>query len=164
MKELLATGLSQKHTPGDSSYSCRCDTMSTDQFQVVLLHVRGSLGSITLALLQQWDSTTLLRFLRYAILGGLSFIVVQQCNQQHCYTSNNTHRELLWYSEFYWHPSVCWNPLEWRRGSRVVRVQTCLCVGLWIPFGWKTEFVSGNWVREAREFIPWMVKTVDRRG
>jgi hypothetical protein len=25
-----------------------------------------------------------------------------------------------------------------------IRVQTCLCVGLWTPVGWKTEFVSGN--------------------
>jgi hypothetical protein len=31
----------------------------------ILLHVRGSLDSITLALLQQWHSTTLWRFLRY---------------------------------------------------------------------------------------------------
>jgi hypothetical protein len=41
----------------------------------ILLHVWGSLGSITLALLQQWDNTTLLRFLSYAtILDGLSAI------------------------------------------------------------------------------------------
>jgi hypothetical protein len=59
---------------------------------------------------------------------------------------------------------VCWDLLEGRRGLRVVRVQTCLCFGLWTPFGWKTEFVLGNVVREAREFIPWMAKTVDRRG
>jgi hypothetical protein len=42
---------------------------------------------------------------------------------------------------------MCWNPLEGRCGLRVVRVQTCLCVGLWTPFGWKTEFISGNWER-----------------
>jgi hypothetical protein len=39
-----------------------------------------------------------------------------------------------------------------------------VCIWLRTPFGWKTEFVSGNYVREAREFIPWTVKTVDRRG
>jgi hypothetical protein len=38
----------------------------------------------------------LLRFLRYAtILGGLSFIVVQQCNKQHCYASNNRNRDVI---------------------------------------------------------------------
>jgi hypothetical protein len=47
---------------------------------------------------------------------------------------------------------VGWNPLEGRRGLRDVRVHTCLCVGLWTPFGWKTEFVSGNCVREARVY------------
>jgi hypothetical protein len=28
-------------------------------------------------------------------------------------------------------------------------VQTCLYVGLWTPFGWKTEFVSGNCERST---------------
>jgi hypothetical protein len=49
------------------------------------------------------------------------------------------------------------NSTEVQCGSEIVRVQTCLCVGLWTPFGWKTEFVLGNCVREACEFIPWMV-------
>jgi hypothetical protein len=32
------------------------------------------------------------------------------------------------------------------------------------PIGWKTEFISGNCVREARELIPWTMKTFDHRG
>jgi hypothetical protein len=39
-----------------------------------------------------------------------------------------------------------------------------VCIWLCIPFGWKTEFVSGNCVREARELIPWTMKTFDHRG
>jgi hypothetical protein len=39
-----------------------------------------------------------------------------------------------------------------------------VCIWLRTHFGWKTEFVSGNCVREAREFIPWTMKTFDRRG
>jgi hypothetical protein len=39
-----------------------------------------------------------------------------------------------------------------------------VCIWLRTPFGWKTEFVSGNCVREAREFIPWMMKAFDHRG
>jgi hypothetical protein len=35
---------------------------------------------------------------------------------------------------------------------------------VWTPFGRKTEFVSGNCVREACEFIPWTMKTFDHRG
>jgi hypothetical protein len=31
----------------------------------------------------------------------------------------------------------------------IVRVQTCLCVGLWTPFGWKIKFVSGNCERST---------------
>jgi hypothetical protein len=60
------------------------------------------------------------------MLGGLSFIVVQQCNQQHCYTRNN---RLLLTSP------VC---LE------IAREQTCVCIWVWTPFGWKTKFISGN--------------------
>jgi hypothetical protein len=29
-----------------------------------------------------------------------------------------------------------------------------VCIWLRTPFGWKTEFVSGNCVREAHELIP----------
>jgi hypothetical protein len=39
-----------------------------------------------------------------------------------------------------------------------------VCVWLRTPFGWKTEYVSGNCMREAREFIPWTMKTFDHRG
>jgi hypothetical protein len=39
-----------------------------------------------------------------------------------------------------------------------------VCIWLRTPFGSKTEFVSGNCVREAREFIRLTVKTVDYRG
>jgi hypothetical protein len=34
-----------------------------------------------------------------------------------------------------------------------------VCIWLRTPFGWKTEFVSGNCVREAREFIPWTIRS-----
>jgi hypothetical protein len=44
------------------------------------------------------------------------------------------------------------------------RSGTDVCIWLRTPFGWKTEFVSGNCVREARELIPWTMKTFDRRG
>jgi hypothetical protein len=109
--------------------------------QLLVLHMWGSLGSITLALLQQWDSTPLLRFLRYAtILGGLSFIVVQQWNQQHCYASDNRHRDVTMVFGILL-ISVCM--LEFARVKtwfEIVQLQTCLCVGLWTPFGWKTKF------------------------
>jgi hypothetical protein len=39
-----------------------------------------------------------------------------------------------------------------------------VCIWLRTPFGWKIKFVSGNCVREARELIPWTMKTFDRRG
>jgi hypothetical protein len=41
-----------------------------------------------------------------------------------------------------------------------------VCTRIWLrtPFGWKTEFVSGNCVREALELIPWTMKTFDHRG
>jgi hypothetical protein len=40
--------------------------------------------------------------------------------------------------------TVCCNPLEWRRGLRIARVQTCLCVG-------REEHVSlyGGWWRHS---------------
>jgi hypothetical protein len=70
-------------------------------------------------------------------------------DKQHCCAHNNG-RAFLWLRDccirnYYWYrQSVCWNPLEWRCGLRIVRVQTCLCVGPWTPFGWKIKFVSGN--------------------
>jgi hypothetical protein len=39
-----------------------------------------------------------------------------------------------------------------------------VCIWLRTAFGWKTEFVWGNCVREARELIPWTMKTFDHRG
>jgi hypothetical protein len=44
------------------------------------------------------------------------------------------------------------------------RSGTDVCIWLRTPFGWKTDFVSGNCVREARELIPWTMKTFDHRG
>jgi hypothetical protein len=130
---------------------------------IILLHVWGSLGSITLARLQQC-CTTLLRFLRYAaILGGLASLPDNNVNKQH-FCARKNGRAFLWIrdwqsSNFEWYRlSLCWNLLEWRRvlksrESSVVwrsfRVQTCLCVGLWTPIGWKTEFVSGNCKRST---------------
>jgi hypothetical protein len=54
----------------------------------------------------------------------------------------------LWCSEFYWYTSRIWKSL----GADVFEnrlVQTCLCVGLWTPFGWKPKFVSGNCERST---------------
>jgi hypothetical protein len=34
----------------------------------------------------------------------------------------------------------------------IARVVSCLCFGLWTPFGWKTEFVSGNCERSTRVY------------
>jgi hypothetical protein len=44
------------------------------------------------------------------------------------------------------------------------RLGADMCIWLRAPFGWKTEFVLGNCVREARELIPWTMKTFDHRG
>jgi hypothetical protein len=44
-----------------------------------------------------------------------------------------------------------------------IRSSTDVCVWLWTPFGLKTKFLSGKLREEYVEFIPWMVKTVDRR-
>jgi hypothetical protein len=112
----------------------------------ILLHVWGSLGSATLALLQQCTGTTLLRFLSYAtMLDGLRFIVVQQCNQQHCYARNNkTGVSMVMRSVVLGVGLICRES-----GLEIVRVQTCLCVGLWTPFGWKPKFVSGNCERNT---------------
>jgi hypothetical protein len=66
-------------------------------------------------------------------------LVDNNVNKQHCYT-RNSRQAFLWYSEFYWHD---------RCGLEIVRVQTCLCVGLWTPFGWKIKFVSGNCERST---------------
>jgi hypothetical protein len=44
------------------------------------------------------------------------------------------------------------------------RLGADVCIWLRTPFGWKTEFVSGNCVREARELIPWTMKTFNHRG
>jgi hypothetical protein len=45
-----------------------------------------------------------------------------------------------------------------------IRLGADVCIWLRTPFVWKTEFVSGNCVREAREFIPWTMETFDHRG
>jgi hypothetical protein len=44
------------------------------------------------------------------------------------------------------------------------RSRADVCIWLQTPFSWKTEFISGNCVREARELIPWTMKTFDHRG
>jgi hypothetical protein len=108
----------------------------------LLLHVWGSLGSATLALLQQCTSTTLLRFLSYAtILDGLRFIVVQQCNQQHCYARNNkTHVSMVF--GILLTSSVCWNLLERRRVLKSRESSVC-----WRSFEYRRACVSEDWVR-----------------
>jgi hypothetical protein len=105
-------------------------------YAIIMLHVWGSLGSVTLALLQQCTSTTLLRSLAtqqyWAALASLSSNNVINSIVTHATIDTET---LLWYSEFYWHH---------QSGFEIARVKTCVCIWLRTPFGWKIKFVSGN--------------------
>jgi hypothetical protein len=104
----------------------------------ILLHVWGSLGSVTLALLQQCSSTTLLRSLdTQQYWTALASLAGNNVNKHHCYVCNNRQAFprsqdcCLWTSTDI---GVFWNSLECRR----------VCIWLRTPFGWKTEFVSGK--------------------
>jgi hypothetical protein len=56
----------------------------------VMLHVSGSLGSVTLALLQQCTSTTLLHSLdTQQYWTALASLADSNVNKQHCYARNN---------------------------------------------------------------------------
>jgi hypothetical protein len=108
------------------------------KYQLIMLHVWGSLGSITLALLQQWDRTTLLRFLRYAtILGGLASLSSNNVISSIVTHATKDTETLLWFFNFYRYNSVCVS----------TRVQTC--IWLRTPLGWKIKFVSGNCERST---------------
>jgi hypothetical protein len=67
-----------------------------ENFHLVLLHVWGSLGSVTLALLQQCTSTTLLRSLAtQQYWTALASLADNNVNKQHCYARNNR-QAFLW--------------------------------------------------------------------
>jgi hypothetical protein len=110
----------------------------------VLLHVWGSLGSVTLALLQQCTSKTLLRSLdTQQYWTALVSLADNNVNKQHCYARNN--RQAFPRSQdccfrtstdvF----SVFWKSLQSRRA----------CVWLRTSFGWKIKFVSGKCERNT---------------
>jgi hypothetical protein len=113
-----------------------------------MLHVRGSLGSITLALLQQWDSI-LSRFLSYATLAPLAD---NNVNKQNCYARNKRHRDVTMVFELRRIEQSVLESTRGKSGVKIVRVQTCLCVGLWTPFGWKIKFVTGKCERRTRVY------------
>jgi hypothetical protein len=65
-------------------------TVWFDEDWNILLHVWGSLGSVTLALLQQCTSTTLLRSLdTQQYWTALASLAGNNVNKQHCYARNN---------------------------------------------------------------------------
>jgi hypothetical protein len=72
------------------------------------------------------------------------FLATQQFRrrayQQHCYARNNRPRDVSMVFGILLILSVVFE-------NRLV--QTCVCVWLWTPFGWKTEFVSGNCERST---------------
>jgi hypothetical protein len=83
------------------------------------------------------------------MLDSLRFIVIQQCNQQHCYARNNKTRfygirnstDIECVLEF----------AQVKTSFEIARVECVLeftrvqmCIWLWTPFGLKIKFVSGN--------------------
>jgi hypothetical protein len=109
-----------------------------------MLHVWGSLGSVTLALLQQCTSTTLLCSLdMQQYWTALASLADNNVNKKDCYARNN--RQAFPQSQDCCLRtstdigSVVWNSLECR----------CVCIWLRTPFGWKTKFVSGNCERST---------------
>jgi hypothetical protein len=62
-------------------------------------------------------AVTTLRFLRYAtILGGLASLSSNNVISSIVTHATKDTETLLWFSNFDGYNSVCWNPLEWRRG------------------------------------------------
>jgi hypothetical protein len=111
---------------------------------IILLHVWGSLGSVTLALLQQCTSTTLLHSLdMQQYWTALASLADNNVNKQHYYAHNNRQAFPRSQDCCFWTSTdifgVCWNSLECRH----------VCIWLRTPFGWKTEFISGKGERST---------------
>jgi hypothetical protein len=117
------------------------------------------MGSVTLALLKQCTSTTLLRSLdTQQYWTALASLSDNNVNKQHCYASNNRQAFprsqdccLRTSTDIF---SVCFR----------MRSSADVCV-----FGYGLLLVGRlssyrEIARGAREFIPWTMKTVDRRG
>jgi hypothetical protein len=68
-------------------------------------------------------------------------------NKQHCCARNNG-RALLWL----WHGDIKGLGMNLSVGSGD-QSGADVCIWLWTPFGWKTEFVSGNCVSCVRELV-----------
>jgi hypothetical protein len=118
----------------------------------ILLHVWGFLGKVTWALSRN-----------NAVVYCYVSLATQQFKRsaypQHCCARDNSNGDVsmvtgLLSSNFYWFSQSCLEIAECRRA----------CV-----FGYRLRLVGRlssyrEIAREAREFIPWTVKTVDRRG
>jgi hypothetical protein len=112
----------------------------------ILLHVWGFLGDVTWALSRNSSVVHC-----YVSLATQQF--KRRAYQQHCYARNNRHRR------FY----VLRNSTDivsrvWKSPSADVLV--CLATDSF----WLEDSSYPEIAREAREFIRWTVKTVDRRG
>jgi hypothetical protein len=113
-----------------------CNNLCWKNSLSILLHVWGFLGNVTWALSR---NNAVVYF--YVSLATQQF--KQRACQQHCCARDNTHGDVpmatgLLSSDFYWF-------------SRVLEITGCrrACVWLLTPFGWKTEFVSGNCERST---------------
>jgi hypothetical protein len=104
---------------------------------------------MTLALLQQWTGVSLVtqQYLRITMETDVS---TQQRKRRRYYGNG----DVIYKEGLGMNLSVGSGE---RSGADV-------CIWLRTPFGWKIKFVSGNCVREAREFIPRSMKTSDHRG
>jgi hypothetical protein len=108
----------------------------------ILLHMWGSLGSMTLALLQQWTGVSLV--MQQYLQITMETDTTQQCKLRRYYGNGDVIE------------------LTSQSGLEIGRVRTRVfgCGLLWDQ---RAKFVS-EIVRGAREFIRWAVKTFDRRG
>jgi hypothetical protein len=77
-------------------------------------------------------------------------------NKQHCYARNNR-------QAFLWLRNLLSSNFYWYNQCVGIRSSTDVCIWLRTPFGWRLSSYR-EIVREAREFIPWTMKTFDRRG
>jgi hypothetical protein len=119
---------------------------------MIMLHVWGFLGNVTWALSRNNAVVQC-----YVSLAKQQF--KRRAYPQHCYARDNRHGDVSMFtgllsSDFYWYSQSCLEIAECRRA----------CV-----FGYGLLLVGRlssyrEIAREAREFIPWTVKTVDRRG
>jgi hypothetical protein len=102
-------------------------------FVITLLHVWGFLGSVAWALSRGGEVV-------HCCVSLATQQFKRKAYQQHCCACDSSHGDVSmvtgWLSmDFYWYRKSC---LE------IARVQTCVCIWLRTPFGWKTKFVSGN--------------------